>query len=86
MSGRGYTSLLAEESQVIYEFTFKEMAHNSSLPVCGLPLMTSFQRAQYRKKKKIGVIVPWRILTDTTSARWSRSPSTVINPVGSKYS
>ena len=54
--------------------------------MCGLQVMTFFQRGQCGKGRKKKVTLQWRNLTHTTSARWSRPMSTMISHVNSMYS
>lgn len=60
--------------------TFKGVEHKSPPLTGGLHIVTSFQGGQYGKDGA-GVILQWRILTNTISARWPRSTSTIINHV-----
>lgn len=62
----------------------KEVEHNSSLFKYGLCGVTSFQRGEL-KKWKTRVNLWWRALTNTTLARLSRSTSTVMSLVESRY-
>ena len=59
------------------DFTLKE-EFGTRLLKCGLHTVTSKQRRK-------GEIRRWRNLTNTASARWSRSTWTVMSQVGSMY-
>lgn len=62
----------------------KVVEHNSSLLKCGLCMLTPFQSTIWKGGRERETL-KWKNLTNTTSAMWSKSISTVISHVDSMY-